>query len=71
MSSPWEELDKVKKWIKNSYLADGRMCVLLKAKDYYGPHATGTVILVNGHPMHFTSPHEAKQSKYYPRQGGL
>lgn len=30
------------------------MIELLKANKYYGFHATGWVVLVNGHPYHFT-----------------
>lgn len=30
------------------------MIELLKAKDYYGFLAAGWVLLVNGHPYHFT-----------------
>lgn len=30
------------------------MIELLKAKKYYGFHATGWVVLVNGYPYHFT-----------------
>lgn len=29
------------------------MVELIAARDYYGRHATGTVVLVNGFPSHF------------------
>lgn len=30
------------------------MIEVLKARKYYGPHAVGCVLLVDGHPWHFT-----------------
>ena len=37
----------------------------LKAKDYYGSHATGTVVLVNGQPSHFTGKTAKKDAKTF------
>jgi hypothetical protein len=30
------------------------MMEVLNARDYYGKHAIGTVLLLNGYPRHFT-----------------
>lgn len=30
------------------------MYEIISARKYYGKHATGTVLLVNGYPSHFT-----------------
>jgi len=35
------------------------MLELIPARRYYGKHATGWVLLVNGHPSHFATKAEA------------
>lgn len=37
----------------------------LSARSYYGPHATGWVVLVNGHPTHFTGRTAAADSRAF------
>jgi methenyltetrahydromethanopterin cyclohydrolase len=37
-----------------------RHCELLPARNYYGPHATGSVVLVNGHPEFHGKTKDAK-----------
>lgn len=41
------------------------MIEILSAKAYYGPHATGHVVLVDGHPNHFTGKDSRKQAEKF------
>lgn len=40
----------------------------LSAKSYYGSHAIGTVVLVNGNPTHFTGPSASKDANDFIRR---
>lgn len=38
-------------------------CELIPARRYYGRHATGWVLLVNGYPSHFATKAEATRQR--------
>ncbi len=48
-----------------------RLIEVLPAKKYYGPHATGVVVVVNGHPAFHGTSREAKLFVKGLEKGGI
>ena len=44
------------------------MIEVLKARDYYGRHAVGIVVLVNGHPVHFTGARSRAEASVFVKE---
>ena len=44
------------------------MTEIISAAEYYGPHASGTVVLVNGSPTHFTGATSYRDAKDFEKK---